>query len=225
MSKVPLLRRRDAMNLALQAASQGWRRHKGKPGISIEYWEKELPDGDLNIVRSNSMVRDFDIQYVASDGAVTKLGGARGTVDEAKTKAVLQATRKGIQIFRPGKNENPSTPRSVHPGRLAAMDRKMRFDQKTFLSRTAAEQKRIVDACVAEYGYRSCLGSLMALRNAEGLPMSLESYLVRKHGSTRARFGRGVEWEAIPAILMHVPPGQVRLTKDQAEVLSAETVE
>ncbi len=225
MAKISFLRRRDAMNLALQAAGQGWKRHRGKPGISVEYWEKELPGGDLNIVRSTSMIRDFDIQFVGSDGAVTKLGGARGSVEDAKVKAVLEASRKGITIFRPGKVENPSAPRSLHPGRLAAMDRRMGFSSKAFPSRSAAEQRAILDACAAEYGYRSCRASLMALENATGGTRQLEGYLVRKHGKGRAGVGRGAEWEAIPVLLAHVPPSKIRITVRQAEILTAETVE
>jgi hypothetical protein len=58
-----------------------------------------------------------------------------------------------------------------------------------FLSKSSSEQHRLLDKCVREYGYRSCLGSIMvlqrsrAINSAHGAKLnSLKNYLKRNYG-------------------------------------------
>ncbi len=58
-----------------------------------------------------------------------------------------------------------------------------------FLSKPSSEQHRLLNKCVREYGYRSCLGSIMvlqrsrAINSAHGAKLnSLKNYLKRNYG-------------------------------------------
>ena len=58
-----------------------------------------------------------------------------------------------------------------------------------FLSKSSSEQYRLLDKCVREYGYRSCLGSVMVLQRSRAINSSygaklnnLKNYLKRKYG-------------------------------------------
>ncbi len=55
----------------------------------------------------------------------------------------------------------------------SAITRKGKLGGKGFLSRPVAEQHRILAGCVNEYGYRSCLGSVMVL---ERIPRTQAKY-------------------------------------------------
>jgi len=59
-----------------------------------------------------------------------------------------------------------------------------------YLQRSAAERHKLLDKCVKEYGYKSCLGSVLVLnRNAAvrekyGAKITADkNYLVKKFGS------------------------------------------
>jgi hypothetical protein len=58
-----------------------------------------------------------------------------------------------------------------------------------FLSKSSKDQHRLLDKCVREYGYRSCLGSVMVLQRSRSINSkygsklnSLKNYLKRKYG-------------------------------------------
>lgn len=242
-AKIPFLRRQDALGLARQVATQGWKHHGGK-GSVISYWEKDIPDGTLHVVESRSMLRDYDLQHVSDDGVVTPLGGASGALEDAQVRAVLQAARKQIRVINPQRVRNLAPPKSKwigtaikHPGKLMQIADRMGFEKKPFMRRSMAEQKTILDACVAEYGYRSCLGSTMLLHNLPAIrndsqmrtrATALKDYLVRTYGG-RGAFGPRQnpahgEWDAVPAILMHVDLSKARLTATQITQLTMETM-
>lgn len=58
-----------------------------------------------------------------------------------------------------------------------------------FLSKPSSEQHRLLNKCVKEYGYRSCLGSIMVLQRSRAINSaygsklnSLKNYLKKKYG-------------------------------------------
>lgn len=241
---VPMLRRQDALALARTVAMSGWK-HKGPRGSLPAYWEKNVPGGELHIIESNTFMRKYHLQHVSDDGVVTPLGGLgrRATLEEAKLRAVLDASKKGLRIVNPQRVKNLAPARSKwigtaikHPGKLSRMADQLGFERKPFMARSLAEQKKILDACVEEYGYRSCLGSTMLLRNLPAISKSsrmrtrataLKDYLVRKYGG-KGSFGprsnpANGEWAAVPAILMHVDISKAKLTATQITQLTFET--
>jgi hypothetical protein len=243
-AKVPMLRRQDAIELATEVAMKGWKHHGGRGSI-VEYWEKAVPGGHVNVVRAKSMFKAYALEYVGEDGAVTSLGNAsRGaSLDDAKLQAVLEASRKGLRVVNPQRARNlaPSRARWIggaikHPGKLSKLAEQLGFEKKPFMSRSLAEQKRILDACVEEYGYRSCLGSAMLLHNLPSISRSppmrtrataLKDYLVTRYGGhgsfgPRSNPAHG-EWNAVPAILMHVDISKAKLTATQITQLTLET--
>ncbi len=121
-----------------------------------------------------------------------------------------------------------------HPGKLSKLADKLGFEDKPFMKRSLREQKMILDACVDEYGYRSCLGSAMLLRNIPSISRDprmreraerLKDYLVSKYGAQPRRSNpRTSEWQAVPAILMHVNIGRAKLTATQVSQLTVETL-
>ena len=63
-----------------------------------------------------------------------------------------------------------------------------------YLSKSTAERHRLLDRCVREYGYRSCLGSVIVLMRSRAIMdrhatklNSDKDYMVAKHGSGRGR--------------------------------------
>ena len=240
--KVPLLRRQDALALATEVATKGWKHRPSSPRFA-EYWEKKVPAGELHIIESDSVFRNYDLQYVGDDGIVRPLGGSRGSLRDAKIKIVLEAAKKEIPIVNPQRVRNLAPPKAKwisgaikHPGKLSALARRLGFDDKPFMKRSFTEQKQIFDACVDEYGYRSCLGSAMLLRNLPAISRdarmrtratAIKDYLVKKYGGPGSfgprRNPPDGEWDAIPAIFMHVHIGKATLTATQVTQLTMET--
>lgn len=71
---------------------------------------------------------------------------------------------------------------------LPWITRKSKLGGPGFLTKLVREQHRLIDKCVKEYGYKSCLGSVMALmRNTNinakyGAKLeSLKKYTMKKH--------------------------------------------
>lgn len=67
-----------------------------------------------------------------------------------------------------------------------------------YLKKTAAERQRLLDRCVREWGYRSCLGSVMVLERSRVIKAKYgaklrkdREYLRRKYGGPGA-FGKRV---------------------------------
>lgn len=239
---VPLLRRQDAMALAVEVATKGWK-HRPSRGAVPEYWEKAVPSGELQIVDANSRLTNYHLQHVSDTGVVTKLGNSRGSLSDAQIKAVLESLRRGQPVVNPQYVRNLAPARTQwigsaikHPGKLSKLAAKLGFEKKPFMKRSFAEQKKVMDACVDEYGYRSCLGSAMLLRNLPSISRdpkmsaratALKDYLVRRHGGPGSfgprRNPPGGEWDAVPVLFMHVDIGKVRLTSRQVTELELET--
>src|SRR5690606_32031228 len=101
-TRVPLLRKQEAIRLATDVALKGWKRHGPKAGI-VGYWEKEVPGGHMHVIESPGVMRKYALQYVSDDGDVTKLGtvGKGSSVEDAQVRAVLEATSKGIRVVNP----------------------------------------------------------------------------------------------------------------------------
>lgn len=240
--KIPLLRRQDALALATQVATKGWKRRPSR-GEFPEYWEKEVPEGELNVIESSSVFGGYDLQHVSDSGSVTKLGRTRATLRDAQIKAVLEALKKGRAVVNPQRVRNLAPARAKwmkgaikHPGKLSQLADKLGFDKKPFMKRSFAEQKKIFDACIDEYGYRSCLGSAMLLSNFPAIKYdpkrrdratALKDYVKTKYGGPGSfgprRNPPDGEWDAIPAILMHVDIGKVKLHVRQLTELQLET--
>jgi hypothetical protein len=115
-----------------------------------------------------------------------------------------------------------------------AVKRPGKLGGKGFMSKPFAEQKKILRRCVREYGYRSCLGSIMFIHNINKDPKirakakKLKDWLVREYGgsyNTRKNPPDG-SWEAVPILLVeYVGYGlaAVRLTDAQARELARRT--
>lgn len=113
-----------------------------------------------------------------------------------------------------------------HPGKLGG---------EGFMSKPVAEQKKILRRCVRDYGYRSCLGSVMFIHNVNEEPSirakakKLKDWLVREYGGSQDRHRPNPDdgsWDAVPLLLVeYVGYGlsQVRLTKAQARELARRT--
>lgn len=237
--KVPILQRQDALDLATEVATKGWTRYGPKTG-RVGYWEKTLPGGMLHIIESPSILRKYELQYVDQDGTVVGLGsaGRSSSLEEAQVRAVLKAQRGGYPVVNPQRVRNlaPRGAAIIHSGKLHKLAEQMDFNAKPFLQRLPSEQHRILDACVEEYGYRSCLGSTMLLGNLPEVhrqPRTLSrvrfltEYLVSKYGGSEAAGPRrnppDGSWSAVPAILMHVDVGSTKLTMTQVTQLTMET--
>jgi hypothetical protein len=105
------------------------------------------------------------------------------TESRAKAKArkfgpILSVAPAGADTWHVVVRQNPEPKKWLS----AAIRRKGKLGGKGFLSKSRAEQKRILDRCVDEYGYRSCLGSVMVL---ERIPATQA-----KHGRTLATLRR-----------------------------------
>lgn len=240
--KIPLLRRQDALALATEVATKGWK-HKPASRDMVEYWMKTTPDGELHIIDSTSMWGGYDLQHVSDHGRVEKLGRSRGTLKDAQIKIILEAMRKGRLVVNPQRVRNLAPARSKfmgdaikHPGKLSALADRLGFEKKPFMKRSFAQQKQILDACVDEYGYRSCLGSTLLLRNFPAIrddprmrarATGLKDYLVTKYGGPGSfgprRNPANGEWDAVPAILMHIDISKVTLTARQVTEIQLET--
>ena len=241
--KVPFLRRQDALALATQVAVRGWAKRPATPD-TVEYWEKDVPGGEINVISSEAWLRDYDLQFVSDHGVVTKLGGSRGSLRDAKIKAVLEALKRDIEIVNPQLVRNLAPPKTKwisgaikHPGKLSKLAKRLGLDKKPFMKRSMAEQKKILDLCMVEYGYRSCLGSTLLLRNLPAIkadPRSrarataLKDYLVSRYGGPGSFGPRSNppdgEWEAVPVVLMYVHIGKAKLTATQITQLTVETM-
>lgn len=240
--KVSLLRRQEALELATEVATRGWKNHRRKGDIP-EYWDKEVPGGTLNIIESSSRMYNYELQHVAESGIVTDLGKSRGSLRDAQVKAILESMKRKLPVVNPQAVRNRAPPRAQwmsqavrHPGKLSKLAAKLGFEKKPFMSRSLAEQKQILDACMHEYGYRSCLGSTMLLAQFPAIKRdpkmsrraeALREYLVSKYGGPGS-FGPRQnppdgEWDAVPAILMHIDLGKVKLTSRQVTELELET--
>lgn len=241
--RVPLLRRQEARQLATDVATKGWK-HIPRSAGYVEHWEKDVPDGHLHVIEGEGVTgRYFDLQHVSDSGVVTKLGTTRGSLERAKVAAVLNAMHSGHPVVNPQAVRNLAPARSrwidgaiKHPGKLSKLAARMGLDDKPFMRRSFAEQKKILDACVGEYGYRSCLGSAMLMANLPAIrddprksarAVALKDYLVKKYGgpgsfSPRRNPPDG-SWDAIPVIFVHLDLGNVRLTSRQVTELQLET--
>lgn len=83
-----------------------------------------------------------------------------------------------------------------------------------FLSRPFIEQRAVLDNCVAEYGYRSCLGSILALERNGVIQRRYSAILTRLRRYLVETYGRGVTervaaTDAVPALTGPLTEGEV----------------
>lgn len=96
---------------------------------------------------------------------------------------------------------SPGAPFSRKKGYEPWITREGKLGGRGFLSRPFSEQKAILDRCVPEWGYRSCLGSIMVLERNRAVQAAhgkvlkrLRDYLVETYGgagATKRWPGRG----------------------------------
>lgn len=106
-----------------------------------------------------------------------------------------------------------------HPGKLGGAG---------FLDRPLREQQQILDACVDEYGARSCMGSIMLLERIQ--PAGRRERLAELHRYLSQHPGRGLrrnpdddgQWAAIP--LVCVPHEIEGVTLTRAQVTELQTL-
>jgi hypothetical protein len=100
-----------------------------------------------------------------------KKGGRRRTVHVSASDFYIQ------DPGRPGRRARGGT-KGYFAGTRPWITRKGKLGGPGFLTKSRSEQKALLDACVAEYGYRSCLGSITVLERSTAIRA--------KHGKTLA---------------------------------------
>jgi hypothetical protein len=103
-----------------------------------------------------------------------------------------------MQKYRRSKRRSPSKRRKSRRSRKSPSKRKSynwitrpgKLGGPGFLSKSSSEQHRLLNKCVKEYGYRSCLGSIMVLQRSRSINRahgsklnSLKNYLKNKYSS------------------------------------------
>ena len=85
---------------------------------------------------------------------------------------------------------------SIKKGYKPWITREGKLGGKGYLSKSSSVQQRLLDRCVKEYGYRSCLGSIMVLNRSRKLKKKygakldkLKNYLKMKYGGVGS-FGK-----------------------------------
>jgi hypothetical protein len=125
--------------------------------------------------------------------------------------------------------KNRGTPPSKQWAKQA-VKRPGKLGGKGFMSRPVSEQKSELDRCVRKYGYRSCLGSVMFLRNVSSSAaqkqkaQKLQKYLQDKYGERPSRKNPDDgTWVAVVEVLQGYRLSKVRLTPAQQQQLSRMT--
>lgn len=246
--KVPIMRRAQALQLATEVATKGWQHHEPSARM-VEYWEKKVPSGELHITESTSWLGGYDLEHIDTTGRVTRLGRVRGQLTDAKVAAVLEAAKRGFAIVNPRKkkaakkttkNNGCCSPRRALPNKgkpkkkwaKKAVKRPGKLGGKGFATRPVAEQKTVLRACVREYGYRSCLGSLMFIHNINKSPAVKTRMrgLMQWMGTTFRDPGPRKNppdgsWQAVPILIghLHVHVPKMKLSAAQLSTLQMET--
>jgi hypothetical protein len=111
---------------------------------------------------------------------------------DAPRSGRIAVTRRGKTYMaedsgRPGRRAagargpyQPERPWVTRPGKLGG---------KGFLTKPKREQQRLLDACVEEYGYRSCLGSITALERSTSIQSKYGKTLTRLRDYLRETYG------------------------------------
>jgi hypothetical protein len=118
------------------------------------------------LIRRKSYVKKNGTKVKATSYRIKSSGRGRGD----KTRSAKFSRSKGYNkwITRPGK-----------------------LGGRGFLSKSSTEQHRLLDKCVKEYGYKSCLGSVLVLNRSQSIRRSygtkidkLKNYLQTKYSKS-----------------------------------------
>lgn len=107
----------------------------------------------------------------------------------SKPKKVTKSKSKPKKVTKP-KKSSKSRSRSASPKRQKWISHEGKLGGHGYLTKTAAQRHKILDQCVKDWGYRSCLGSVLVLnrnRNIKSLYGDIiesdKNYVMRKHGN------------------------------------------
>jgi hypothetical protein len=155
---------------------------------------------------------------------------------ELKTRETSYCTRGSYERNADSSMRRAKSNRGKPPGAkkwiAKAITRPGKLGGKGFVSKPVAEQRQILDRCVRQYGYRSCLGSIMLLTNISKNPehkerlTGLRQWLVAKYSPRKAAYRRNPDdgsWSAVPAIVVPFNVRSVSLTRAQIEEITAYT--
>lgn len=112
---------------------------------------------------------------------------------EAEIEKVKAMAKKNPAVARRKKTDiaygAKTGPHSLAKGFKPWITRKGKLGGKGFLSKPRETQKKILNKCVKDYGYRSCLGSVMVLNRSRAVAAkygrtlgTLRRYLVKTYG-------------------------------------------